>query len=98
MYFQTFIEILIIISGANLIRGNSEFIDCNFQNPYLWHLRNTYGNVFNMLHLIVIFISCIQAERAFYSSLKKLNYFEKQLDKRSSCAHLGTTQSETLYS
>jgi hypothetical protein len=75
------IEHLIVIEAGTILvslffyQPDTPFIKCN-EDGNTWTAILPFGNVFKILHIMLILTSCFQMERIFYAVPKKMGYFK----------------------
>ena len=85
MLFLVVVGILVLAYHLEVsrIREDNEimFLACTWnekdEDTYKWSKNNVVGKVFESLHVVIIMISAMQAERAFYSIPHKMGFFNK---------------------
>ena len=69
------VTILIVLCNQVNIWGR-DFLKCSEHSDQHWVDTDLAGRVFGFLHIFIILICTLQAERAFYSIPHKMGYFE----------------------
>ena len=67
---------VVLLVAAHLLNNTDfvRFLEC--RNPLEWKSNFTTGRLFGTFHVILILMSTVQAERAFYTIPHKMGYFE----------------------
>ena len=69
------VTILIVLCNQVNIWGR-DFLKCSEHSDQHWVDTDLAGRVFGFLHIFIILICTLQAERAFYSIPHQMGYFE----------------------